>query len=96
MVEEMMVRGMTVSSVEFDALGELFRLQATRQGQMPIIENGDLKRMLEPPGVEAFLVRLDGFIQWWPSAGRDALPERAEVLTAVEGTPQWVPAWGRG
>lgn len=92
MAEEMMIRGMTVSSVEFDALGELFRLRSTRAGQMPIFENGEMKRILEP-GVEgSMLVRIDGIIQWWPPALRSALPEWAEVFTAAEGTPQWLPA----
>ena len=89
-----MVRGRTVSIVEFDALGELFRLGATRPNQMPIIEDGELKRVLDPPGVDAFLVRIDGMIQWWPSAGRSALPERAETFMVVEGGPQWVPVTG--
>ena len=90
--EEMMVRGVTVSSVEFDALGELFRLRTTRAGQMPIIEDGELKRILEP-GVEgSLLVRIDGIIEWWPPSLQAALPERAEVFVTVEETPQWLPA----
>ena len=89
MSEDLLIRGVTVSGVEFDAMAVLATQYLTEPGSLVIIdEAGHIKRILAPVGNGKFiLARIDGVIDWWPIG--KPFPPLTELLESNDGDVAW-------